>query len=47
MEALAKQYNQELEKFKESLQEAQMNYIGDKIKTKKAMTFLVENSKAV
>ncbi|RBP37612.1 trigger factor [Garciella nitratireducens] len=47
LENMAKQYNQEVDKLKETLGDSQMEYIEDIIKRRKCIAFLVENSKTI
>lgn len=44
IERTAKQYNQELEKFKSSLKERDLEYIKDSLAVQKTIDFLIENS---
>lgn len=44
IEKTAKQYNQELEKFKSSLKERDLEYIKDSLAVQKTIDFLIENS---
>lgn len=47
LEDMAKQYGQEVETLKETLNDSQMEYIKNTIKRRKCIAFLVENSKTV